>query len=53
MAAVEQDTAVRTGRLTRIFIYGILLFFMLFYMMPLFIMVANSLKPLSEITGGN
>ena len=53
MAAVDQDTAVRTGRLTRIFIYTILLVFMAFYLMPLFVMIANSLKPLPEITGGN
>ncbi|MFM2389136.1 MAG: hypothetical protein RLZZ437_691, partial [Pseudomonadota bacterium] len=45
MAAVEQDTAVRTGRISRIFIYSILLVFMAFYMMPLFVMLANSLKP--------
>jgi len=53
MAAVDQDTAIRTGRLTRIFIYTILLVFMAFYLMPLFVMIANSLKPLPEITGGN
>ena len=51
MAANEQDTAVRTGGISRVFIYGILLIFMLFYMMPLFVMVANSLKPLPEIKG--
>ena len=30
-----------------------LLVFALFYLVPLFVMIANSLKPLSEITGGN
>ncbi len=53
MAAVEQDTAVRTGAASRAFIYFILLAFAGFYMMPLFVMIANSLKPLPEITGGN
>ncbi|TPW27624.1 carbohydrate ABC transporter permease [Martelella alba] len=53
MAAAEQNTAVRTGRFTRIFIYGILLGFAGFYLMPLYVMVSNSLKPLAEITGGN
>ncbi|WP_176084570.1 carbohydrate ABC transporter permease [Martelella sp. HB161492] len=53
MAAAEQNTAVRTGRFTRIFIYGILLAFAGFYLMPLYVMVSNSLKPLAEITGGN
>ncbi|MCV6547640.1 MAG: carbohydrate ABC transporter permease [Cohaesibacter sp.] len=53
MAVAEQDTAIRTGTGTRIFIYGILLVFALFYLLPLFVMVANSLKPLAEITGGN
>ena len=53
MAVAEQDIAVRTTAVTRVFIYGILLIFMLFYLMPLFVMVANSLKPLAEITGGN
>ncbi|GAB5508216.1 MAG: carbohydrate ABC transporter permease [Rhizobiaceae bacterium] len=53
MAAVTQDTAIRTGRITRTFIYLVLLLFALFYLLPLYVMVANSLKPLDEITGGN
>ncbi|MCB1458365.1 MAG: carbohydrate ABC transporter permease [Nitratireductor sp.] len=53
MSVAVQDTAVRTGIFTRVFIYGILLIFALIYLMPLFVMVANSLKPLSEITNGN
>jgi glucose/mannose transport system permease protein len=53
MAAVTQDTAIRTGRVTRTFIYLVLLLFALFYLLPLFIMLVNSVKPLSEITGGN
>jgi glucose/mannose transport system permease protein len=53
MAAVTQDTAVSTGRITRVFIYLLLLLFALFYLLPLYVMGVNSLKPLEEITGGN
>ncbi len=54
MAAIAtSDTAIRTGRLTRALIYLILLLFALFYLLPFGVMVLNSLKPLSEITGGN
>lgn len=53
MAAVEQDTAVRTGKITRTFIYLVLLLFALFYLLPFYVMLTNSLKPLAEITSGN
>lgn len=53
MAAVTQDSAVSTGRITRAFIYLVLLLFALFYLLPLYVMAVNSVKPLSEITGGN
>ncbi|RYD17309.1 MAG: carbohydrate ABC transporter permease, partial [Verrucomicrobiaceae bacterium] len=53
MSAVTQDTAVSTGRFTRALIYLILLLFALFYLLPLYVMGVNSLKPLAEITGGN
>ena len=53
MSAVTQDSAVRTGRVTRVFIYVVLLVFALFYLLPFFVMLVNSVKPLSEITGGN
>jgi glucose/mannose transport system permease protein len=52
-AAVTQDTAVSTGRATRVLIYLLLLLFALFYLLPLYVMVVNSVKPLTEITGGN
>ncbi|MEM6823840.1 MAG: carbohydrate ABC transporter permease [Pseudomonadota bacterium] len=52
MAVSTQDTAIRTGRVTRTLIYLVLLLFALFYMLPLYVMLVNSLKPLSEITGG-
>ncbi|MDO5606202.1 MAG: carbohydrate ABC transporter permease [Paracoccus sp. (in: a-proteobacteria)] len=53
MAAVSQDNAIRTGRITRTFIWLLLLLFALFYLLPLYVMISNSLKPLSEITTGN
>ena len=53
MAAVVTDTAIRTGKAARVFIYLLLLLFALFYLLPFVIMLLNSLKPLSEITSGN
>ncbi|WP_112311797.1 carbohydrate ABC transporter permease [Pseudogemmobacter bohemicus] len=53
MSVASQDTAVSTGRITRMLIYLILLLFALFYLLPLYVMGVNSVKPLSEITGGN
>ncbi|MEO1249915.1 MAG: carbohydrate ABC transporter permease, partial [Pseudomonadota bacterium] len=53
MSAVSQDTAVRTSRLARAAIYTALLIFAVYYLLPLYVMVVNSLKPLEEIRGGN
>ena len=53
MSAVSQDSAVSTGRVTRAFLYLVLILFALFYLLPLYVMGVNSLKPLAEITGGN
>lgn len=53
MSVATQDTAIRTNRVTRSFIYLVLLLFALFYLLPFFVMVVNSLKPLDEITGGS
>jgi glucose/mannose transport system permease protein len=53
MSAVTQETAVNTGRIARTFIYLVLLLFALFYLLPLYVMGVNSVKPLAEITGGN
>ena len=52
MSVATQDTAIRTGRVARTLIYLVLLLFALFYMLPLYVMVVNSVKPLEEITGG-
>ncbi len=53
MAGAAQDTAVNTGRVARMFIYLVLLLAALFYLLPLFVMAVNSVKPLAEITSGN
>ena len=53
MAGGAMDQTIRTGRIARTFIYVVLVVFALFYLMPLAIMLVNSLKPLREITEGN
>ena len=53
MSAVTQGSAVSTGRVARAFLYLVLIVFALFYLLPLYVMIVNSLKPLPEITGGN
>ena len=53
MSAVSQDTAVRTGRLVRAGIYAVLLIFAVYYLLPLYVMLVNSVKPLDEIRSGN
>lgn len=53
MAIASSDTAIRTGRMTRFFLYLVLVLFALFYLLPFGVMLINSVKPLGEITGGN
>ncbi|KZK78610.1 L-arabinose transport system permease protein AraQ [Pseudovibrio sp. W64] len=53
MSVASTDNAISTGRITRAFIYLMLILFATFYLLPFGIMVLNSVKPLSEITGGN
>ncbi len=52
MAASSPDTAVRTGRVTRAVIYTALIVFAFYYLLPLYVMLVNSVKPLAEIQGG-
>ena len=52
MSVASQDSGIRQGRVARTFIYLVLLLFALFYLLPLYVMLVNSVKPLSEITGG-
>ena len=59
MSAADLVTAPpRANRLepsiiTRVVIYGLLVFFAIIYLVPLIVMVMTSLKPLDEVTGGN
>ena len=53
MAVATSENAIRASRPARVFIYLVLILFALFYLLPFGIMLINSLKPLSEITGGN
>ncbi len=53
MSAASKDTALRTGVIARALIYAILLVFAVFYLLPLFVMLVNSVKPLEEIRQGN
>jgi len=52
MSVASQDTAIRTGKIARAFIYLVLILFALFYLLPLYVMGVNSVKPLAEITSG-
>jgi glucose/mannose transport system permease protein len=52
MSAVSQDNATRTGVIARAVIYTLLLIFCVYYLLPLYVMVVNSLKPLEEIRQG-
>jgi glucose/mannose transport system permease protein len=59
MSAADLVTApprrMRSGQsvITRVVIYGLLIFFAIIYLVPLIVMVMTSLKPLDEVTGGN
>jgi len=53
MSASSPDSAIRLNRGVRALIYAVLIFFAVYYLLPLLIMLVNSLKPLDEITGGN
>ena len=52
MSSASENTAVRTGAITRTFIYIVLLVFALFYLLPFFVMLVNSLKPLEILPHG-
>ena len=41
MSQATQDTAIRTGRITRTLIYLVLLLFALFYLLPLYVMAGE------------
>ncbi|MGH6913866.1 MAG: carbohydrate ABC transporter permease, partial [Geminicoccales bacterium] len=53
VALSAENTAIRTDRLSRAAIYAALILFALYFLLPLFVMLVNSVKPLDEIRGGN
>jgi glucose/mannose transport system permease protein len=52
MSQPSPSNVISHNRLTRALIYAALLFFAAFYLLPLYVMVVNSLKPLDEIRQG-
>jgi glucose/mannose transport system permease protein len=53
MSIASRGNVVRSSRLARTLIHLALLVSALFYLLPLVVMLINSVKPLSEILGGN
>ncbi len=51
-STAASSQVIRTGGATRFVIYTILAIFCLYYLLPLYVMAVNSLKPLSEIQAG-
>jgi glucose/mannose transport system permease protein len=51
-AQPSQNVAVRTSPLTRALIYGFLIIAAAYYLLPFYVMLVNSLKPLDEIRQG-
>ncbi|MXN63968.1 ABC transporter permease subunit [Stappia sp. GBMRC 2046] len=51
-AGAGATQVIRTGAGSRYVIYTLLILFCLYYLLPLYVMVVNSLKPLSEIQAG-
>lgn len=52
MSAQSPTNAINHGRLTRGVIYVVLIVFAVFYLLPLYVMLVNSFKPLEEIRQG-
>ncbi|CAN7402434.1 carbohydrate ABC transporter permease [Pararhizobium sp. LjRoot255] len=52
MSVQSPDTAISSGRLMRAIIYSVLILFALYSLLPLYVMVVNSFKPLDEIRQG-
>ena len=52
MSIPSQDNAARTGVFARAAIYTLLILFAVYYLLPLYVMLVNSLKPLEEIRQG-
>ena len=52
MSAQNPDNVISHNRLTRALIYTALILFAVYYLLPLYVMLVNSLKPLEEIRQG-
>ncbi len=52
MSASNPDNIISHGRLTRALIYAALILFAVYYLLPLYVMLVNSFKPLEEIRQG-
>ena len=52
MSAASPDNVISHGRLTRALIYAALILFAVYYLLPLYVMLVNSFKPLDEIRQG-
>ncbi len=53
MTKASPENAVRTNKLARALIYALLMLFAVYYLLPFYVMVVNSVKPLDEIRQGN
>lgn len=53
MSGRVETSTYGTPPLLRALLYAVLILFAIYYLLPLYVMVVNSLKPLSEIRGGN
>ncbi|QIG48607.1 carbohydrate ABC transporter permease [Nordella sp. HKS 07] len=53
MSARSPEIAVSTASPTRILIYAVLIIFAVYYLLPLYVMLVNSVKPLDEIREGD
>jgi ABC-type glycerol-3-phosphate transport system permease component len=49
-AAPASTVGARTFRPARIVLYAVLLVFAVYYLLPLYVMVVNSLKPLRSVS---
>lgn len=50
---MHASAAIEPARLTRALLYAALILFALYFLLPLFVMLVNSVKPLDEIRTGN
>lgn len=52
MTAIPADRPLESISIARVAIYAVLVLFAVFYLLPLYVMVVNSIKPLDEIRRG-